>query len=170
MAKTPIAKPAITFVAPLTQEEVASLGSDDITKKTFDAILEKIDLRFSYVFEKSMELMGRHFDWYDFENVGESEDDRGVFDPDDYAEEIAFTGKFATPKDTLYPDYFPTRWLWENFEDALVAEIATHAQKVANAKEKKAQADKAAKEKRDAMVKQIKGNLTKEELTYVTFK
>lgn len=160
----------INFVAPLTQEEVLSLGSDDITKKNFDTIMEKIDARFSYVLGKAMSLMDRRVDWFDFENVDESEEGRGVFDPEDYAENISFVGKFAIPKDTLYPESIPTRWLWENFEDALVAEIATHAQKVASANMKKAQADKVAKEKRDAVVAQIKKKLTAEELSYICFK
>ena len=160
----------IIRVAPLSREEVLSLSSDTITKKQHAALLVKIDERFSYVFETAMKLMGRSVQWYDFDNVGSDEGDRGFFDPDYYADEIDIAGEFSTPRDTLYEQSIPTRWLWEDFEEALVAEINTHKQALELAKDKKQQESLAAKQKRSEMIKQIRIKLTKEELAYITFK
>lgn len=47
------------FVAPLSHEDVISLGSDTITKKKYDSLISQINNRFDYVFRTAMSLMGR---------------------------------------------------------------------------------------------------------------
>lgn len=160
----------IEYVAPIPKKDIKSLSSDTITKKKHDELLSRINDRFNYVIHTLMEIQGRKLDWYDYANLGEGDDEQGEFDPEMYAEEIEFSGKFDTPKNCLYYDYLPTKWLSEDFEDALRIEIADHKLGlVAKVADKKKKAQKASLRKKELKVS-IRQKLTKEELACIAFK
>lgn len=164
-----MSKPPITFVAPLAHADIQALVTGDITRNAHQALLLRINERFSYVFETMMTMMGRSFDWYDYDNEG-GENHPGFFDADSYAEDINLVGDFQTPHHCLYPQSFPTRWLWEEFEEALRVKLIEHTTRLA----KQASEAAAAIHKQDARKKEIiagiRSKLTSEELKLVSFK
>ena len=62
--------------------------------------------------------------WFDYGNCNyESENSNGYFDIDEYKEDISVGGECSLP-DPYGCDYgFPTRWLWEDFEEEAKKEI-----------------------------------------------
>ena len=109
----------------ITQEQFLSLSSDTITKKEYDALIEKITLRCDYIvrkcLQKEIETSGSedHF-WWDFDNRAWDLDGNfindGYFDEKEHQNAVGFY--FET--DCLSFGAFPTKWIWsENFEDEL---------------------------------------------------
>jgi hypothetical protein len=113
-----------------TKEEADKLFDDNISVWENKDLLKKADSRLEYVIETMATIIGRKFDWYDFDNENSSDNGnpiRGYFSPEDYRTEVYFIGKdFATKNEDFhkYDRSFPTKWLWTNFEDELQKEVA----------------------------------------------
>ena len=156
------------FVAPLSHEDVMSLGSDTVTKKKYDSLISQINNRFDYVFRTAMSLMGRSVQWYDYDNLGEDSD--GYFSLDYYPEDIEVTGKFQTPSDTLYPYHIPTHWLWTDFESDLKSEISQHKKDLSEKRKSLKEKKMVDAENKKQAIASIRKKLTKKELSYISFK
>ncbi len=151
----------------ILKEQFDRLTSDDITKKDYDTLVKDIHSR---VNEIVMFMCNKNFDWYDFSNEGGTESSPGWFDPVWYKDFVEITGhiKFPPPYDN--PLGFPTRWIWEDFEEEFKRDVDGYVDVV---KERRA-AEKAKREARKAekakMIEVIKSKLSKEELKFIKFK
>lgn len=145
----------------ITKAEFDSLYDDNISKKKYDAIIAKIDTRFYEI----VSFMAPR--------VNEGEDSGGYFEPEDYKEEIAVGGSWAElppPYDYESDNSFPTRWLWEDFEEEFKREVAKAKQKEVSEKLNAKQKRDDLKARKATMRPIIEAKLTKEELKYITFK
>jgi hypothetical protein len=161
---------APSYVAPISPEDYNNLSSETVTKKNYDRIVAQIDERFDYVFNMAMLILDRQVGWYAYGNAPEGEDQTGNFDPDEYEIDIDFIGDIRGQTHGLYDDSIPTRWLFEDFEEPLKAEIESVKQKKADkkAQEKKTKADR--KARRKSVIASIHAKLTPEELSFINFK
>jgi hypothetical protein len=152
----------------ITKKEFDSLYSDDITKKEYDRIINKIDNRFS---EIMMTLLPNPTKgWFDYGNCNyDSEESGGYFDPHWYKEEIEIGGECSYLPDP-FGEYIPTRWLWEDFQVEFAKEKAGHRKALEIAKTKKKKAAEKLKLKKEKLRKSIEKKLTKEELKAIKFK
>lgn len=151
--------------AKITKQEFEKLYSKDISKRNYDAIIEKINQRFS----KIVGVIKCNDKWFDYDNCSyDSDESGGYFDPERYKENIGVGGyvKIESP----YEEGFPTRWLWEDFED----EFNTEVEKFKKRQTKKQLDDKAKREQRKqkllSLQESIKSKLTPEELKAINFK
>ena len=155
----------------ITKQQFDSLYSDDITKKQYDIIIDEIDKRFIEICEKFLHKNNKHGDsWYEYDNFSwNDENSNGFFDPKEFKEEIAIGGEWIDPP----PGYgfsFPTRWLWEDFEEEL-NETSEKFLKEEKERKQKLKAKQDAKKERQAVLKNsIRSKLTPEELKIVKFK
>ena len=145
---------AIRRVAPLSQSMLDELYDKNTTVARSNAIHKKIDARFEYVFHKAMEIMKWGVDWFAFANH-QGDGDFGRFMAAKYKTKIAYDGEFfARETDDADENAFlydfqarystiPTRWLSEDFEEALKAEF--EAAKTKALKQSKAETDGNAK-------------------------
>src|SRR6185295_14907449 len=101
----------------ITKEKFDRIYDENISKKEYDQIIEEIDERF---FEITRAISKKNPEmWIDYSNCNYGHDDcsDGRFDPEDYKEFIYIGGEFVNiPKPYGYDNSFPTRWLWEDFE------------------------------------------------------
>ena len=154
----------------ITKAEFDKLYTDDISKKEYDAIISKIDERFQEICEV---ILPEKYAWYDYGNCEyDTEESGGCFDIHEYKSTISIGGDDAFLPEPYLGDgnCFPTRWLWEDFEDEFKTEVE-------NSKLNRLKLKEAAKVKKQnlknemAKFKQlIKSKLTKEELKYISFK
>lgn len=152
----------------ITKEEFYKLYSEDITKKEYDTIISKIDIRFNEICVAIIPKRDRM--WFDYSNCDYGSDDSGgYFDPQEYNEFISIGGGFADLPEP-YGDGFPTRWLYEDFEDEFKSKVAEHKEKEAQAKLKAKNQQEELKARKAEMKKIIGSKLTKEELKYIKFK
>ena len=150
----------------ITKEEFDLLYDDSITKKQYNEIKNKIDIRVHEIAEKFFVNFNATSS-YDYDN-GEDEDD-GHFDETLYKDTISFD-YWGTKYPPGYPDGLPTRWLWEDFEDELVSTSNEFLDKQAKAKAKAKEAREKDKLRRAELYKSIKSKLTPEELKVIKFK
>ena len=161
----------------ITKEQFENLYTDDITKKEFDSITEKIDERF---YEVIVNIVGKeNLSWVDYDNGDSSAEIDGHFDAIYYREGITFTGEgngnkgqklFSEFYETLDGE-FPVNWLWEK-------DYKKQYEKLVNAirieKEQEKAKAKESREKRKARLESLQNSirkkLTKEELSVITFK
>lgn len=155
----------------ITESEFLELYSDKITKKRYDEIIAKIDLRFAEIMFVMCPALKRK-GWFDYGNCNyDAEESGGYFDPENCEKVIEFAGENYTVPEP-YESYrsFPTSWLWQDFEEEFHAEV----QKFKDEKEQEKQTAKmkreALKVKKAEMRKIIESKLTKEELKFITFK
>lgn len=112
-----------------TKEEAAKIFDENISVKEQKELIKKADFRFAYIMETMSTIIGKKFDWYDFENEDSSDNGnpiRGYFDPEEYSEHISFVGASKSIKNDDFDNYkydFPTIWLWTNFEKELQKEV-----------------------------------------------
>lgn len=151
----------------LTNEEFDHLFNPDVTVRQKTQAEEKVTKRFTYIIEKMAELIGRKVEWYDYDNEA-GEDRRGFFDSKSYQEEVGFVGEFKQIKNKNfieYENYFPTKWLCEDFEEKLIQEVANHSAAEIKIKEQKSRET----EKYNSMKSSILEKLTPEEICYISF-
>jgi hypothetical protein len=159
----------------ITKEEFDSLFSDDISKKKYDDIIHRIDVRVKEVWKNILKLQGRKLDWYDYDN-GCGRDNNGdpidgSFDPISYKENITFSGEWSgRDYDMPYNDYIPTNFLWEDYEEKVLKDIQAYKDNEIAEKIKVAAKRLELKEHRKAIIESIKSKLTKEELRFIKFK
>ncbi len=154
----------------ITKSQFDRLYDENITKKEYDYVIREIDKRFDYICKAILNLncQGR---WYDYGNADyDNETHTGCFDPEEYKEYIEITGGNISPKLESFDLSFPTRWLWEDFEEEfknmLEKEKADKQEKIKKKKEQKAESLK----RREMIKNQIKAKLTPEEFKMIRFK
>ena len=154
----------------ITKREFDSLYSDDITKKEYDRIIDKIDSRFSEIV-LTLKPDLRKKGWYDYGNCSyDSEESGGYFDTQWYKDEIEIGGEYAYLPDP-YGEYIPTRWLWEDgFEVEFSKEVAGHKKALELKKKKAKETAQKRKLEKVKLRKSIEKKLTKEELKIIKFK
>lgn len=148
----------------ITKEEFDNLYSDTISKKDYDYIDAKIDMRFAEIISGIRTNNG----WFDYSNEGGKYGPGGTFDKEDYKENIRFTGEAKVP--FPYSDDIPTRWLWEDFEEEFRREVEKDKEREQDKKEKTKIQRQARKQKLLELQESIKNKLTKDELRAVSFK
>ena len=150
----------------LNESLIRKLTSDNITKKEYENILVKINDRLDEI----VTVMGKKkTDWYDFDNEGGTCESPGKFDPERYNEIICITGtvRFPEPYEDLS---FPTRWLWEDFEEEFNVKVREAREEKETLKQKAKAKREELKRKAEEMKQIIKSKLTKEELKWIKFK
>jgi len=154
----------------ITKEQFYSLYSDDITKKQYDKIIEKIDERFTEICKRFVIKTDKYEPWYDYGNaIFEDETSKGFFDPQEYKSDIRIIGEHLNPP----PGYdwsFPTRWLWEDFEEELKQTVKNFKEQEKARKEKQKKQREERKEQVKILRESIKSKLTPQELKIIKFK
>lgn len=151
----------------ITKEEFDSLYSDEITKKQYDEIVNRINLRFVEICNKFLRKKNKTA-WFDYGNASYdySDDINGYFNPQLYQDYVGILGESIEPP----PGYgyeFPTRWLWEeHWEAEMKAEVAL----IEDVKLKKKEQQAKRKEYLATLRESIKSKLTSEELKVIKFK
>jgi hypothetical protein len=157
-----------------------------IDKEIFDSLLDestpvgkyktnlrRCDIRVGEVALLVFKDITKGSNWFDYDNGHGNED--GEFDPEEYEEEIRFTGKFPEyqPYYSLDSLYIPTRWLWTDDEEILAEynrEVDKYQEKEIVKKNKERASREERKRKKEEMKKSILAKLTEEELKYIDFK
>lgn len=162
-------------VAKLDKVEVQRIIAGECSLAEFNAFQKQIEDRMNYVVRKIVELSNLSLEWWDFDNLGEGEDDRGHFDIEAYSKSVGITGERtgSSYKNMCFEKYekqIPVQFLWIDFEEQVAKEfedfknhIDVHAIHAANKAVE-------AKQAFDCMVASIKTKLTPEELAYIEFK
>lgn len=152
----------------LTKSLVDKLLDPDIKHSEYLSIIKLIDERFSEICRTL--LKNRKLSWFDYDNHGDDENSPGKFSMEEYDEYIRIGGEHNGLKEPFGYE-FPTRWLWEDdYVDQYNAEVDKYNKQLEEEKNQKKQKDILNKEKRKKMIEQIKSKLTKEELSYISFK
>lgn len=154
----------------ITKEQFERIYYDLITVAELNDTVAAIDKRFSQIMDHIIYNKKHHCQWYDYDNCDyDSEDSHGSFDKERYKDDILFGGENLKVPEP-YQESFPTRWLWEDFEEEFAREVEKALQE--NLRVKKQTQEKYAKRKADkqALIETIKSKLTPEELKLVKFK
>lgn len=164
----------------ITQEQFNRIYSKNITKKEYDDIITQINERFNEICNKI--LLKNPGRWFDYSNCGYgSEYSNGYFDPEEYKMEISIGGEYAKlpepfysypyeDKDSCLENCFPTRWLWEDFEEEFKTQVDKYKLEILKEKESTKNKRQELKNKKSEFKKIIRSKLTKEELKYICFK
>jgi hypothetical protein len=163
----------------ITKEQFDKLYDKNILKSEYDYIIDLIDDRFAEICKIICPKHDRQ--WFDYGNCSyEGEDSNGYFDIKEYKEYIKIGGEYSCirePYCTKYENAFPTRWLWEDFEEEFLKEVRKFEEETLKRKEQiKEKREKKKQEKIEfAKTKPkfqliIKSKLTAEELKYIKFK
>lgn len=75
-------------VAKLDKVEVQRIIAGECSLAEFNAFQKPIEDRMNYVVRKIVELSNLTLDWWDFDNLGEGQDDRGRFDIEAYSQSV----------------------------------------------------------------------------------
>lgn len=153
----------------ITKEEFDLLYDNDISKKQYDVIINKIDDRFGEVFHLIRKIQGiKESDSGDLDyNTGSDEKD-GFFDINRYSEDICFISDMRLKEP--YVESFPTRFLWEDCADEIKKKTDACIEALRLSKEKKKETLELRKQKKQDMKRIISSKLTVEELKFIKFK
>lgn len=162
----------------LTKEEVESIYDENVSKKTYDSVIKKIDERFGEVIKLVIPTINRNGGWFDYANCSyRDEGQSGHFDTGSYRDEIYVGGNCRFPQP--YNDsgigcgYIPTRWLWTDDEE-IKKEFTKETEVYKKEVEKKKVYNKAKRietiKKNLQLEESIRSKLTKEELKFINFK
>lgn len=163
------------FSEKLDEDKIKKIINGSATILEFENIKKKIDDRFCYIINKISEIIQVELDWFDYDNLGEGEEDNGYFDPKLYSNKIGIVyyykgGSYKGKNFELYDNSIPIEFLWSDFEDIVLNEFNKFKSDTdlatLNEKIKKESQDKKLKE----IIEQVKSKLTKEELSYIVFK
>jgi len=156
----------------LTKEEFDSLYDKNITVSRYDEIMSKIDERFGYICDKFLikKYGNGNSPWYDYSNIDITRyDSEGYFDTVEYRDDIFITGRNIDYPDGFY-NSFPTRWLWEDFEEELKETIEKTKKKEQKEKQKRKTYVEERKKKIEILKESIRQKLTPEEFKILKFK
>lgn len=165
----------LVVVPKLDKVTVQRVLAGEFTMKEFDAIKPQLEDRMNYVVRKIVALSNLSLEWWDFDNLGEGEDDRGSFNPLVYSEFVGIVRECTgnSYKNICFDKYeskIPVRFLWMDFEEQVAQEFEdfkTHIDvNFITA------ANKAVEHKKelDAIIASVKSKLTPDELRYIQFK
>lgn len=159
----------------LDKVAVQRMLAGEFTMSEFKAFEPLIDSRMNYVVRQIASISNLKLDWWDFDNLGEGEDEPGRFDFEAYSKSIGIAGELTgtSYKNMCFDKYekqIPVQFLWMDFEEQVAKEfedfknhIDVHAIHAANKAVE-------AKQAFECMVASIKAKLTPEELAYIEFR
>lgn len=154
----------------ITKAEFDEVYNPDVTKRRYDEIIGKIDNRFNQIAEhivKKSPTCG----WFDYDNCEyDVEGPTGYFDPKKHKTDIGVGGEYVSMPPPYDDMSFPTRWLWEDYEQEFESNVQNVKKEEAAKKLREKQARDASKIRKEEMKKAITSKLTKEELKYIYFK
>ena len=146
--------------------EFDNLYSKDITKKEYDRVINKIDVRFSEIMTTLVPSLKEH-GWFDYDN--NLKDREGYFDTSGYKIKIDVGGEgFELPEP--FGVSIPTRWLWEDYKEEFKSEVIQYEELKNKLKEHNKMYRDKLKAKRKLLKESIKSKLTKAELNIIKFK
>lgn len=162
-------------VAKLDKVEVQRILAGECSLAEFNAFKKPIEDRMNYVVRKIVELSNLSLDWWDFDNLGEGQEDRGFFDPLVYHEFVGIvrecTGNsYKNMCFEKYEEKIPVSFLWMDFEEQVAKEFEDFKNHIdANFI---TAANKAVEHKKelDAIIASVKSKLTPQEMSYIQFK
>lgn len=151
----------------LDKKEFDMLYDDNISKKQYDSIIDKIDRRFFYIGTVIVNKTRGPFSM-DYGNYNYEDREYGHFDPREYKEEIEFSsGIVPAPYSS---QYIPTKWLYTDFEEEFTKNVNDHKLVIQKEKELKKLKYIQNKENKIKFKSIICSKLTSEELKYIKFK
>lgn len=156
----------------VTKEMIEKLKDENITRKQYNEIQDKISARADEIWRYICQVTHRRLSWWDFSNG--MEENTGFFDSTEYADEVLVQGGYDYKND-IYSmgvgDGFPTYYLWTpNYQEVVLQELeAFKQQQKDEAARRKAQRE-ARKERLKILHASIREKLTKDELKSITFK
>lgn len=129
-------------VEKLNKDILTKLKDENVNDKERNEILEAINVRFEYIFERINQVYNRGNTWFCFDNIDEDNDIDGHFDINFYEDKIFIASdiKANRYKDTFIYDYMeeiPTSFLFEDFEDKIEQEYKEKIEKIDKDNEKK---------------------------------
>lgn len=154
----------IEKVEKLDETMMQSIMDGSISLKDFKFQKKEITERCQYIVQKMMQIQEvPYLDWWDFDNTGGQNGSSGFFDPDRYKESVWLNYEAPTCCQNFsilpYRDHFPTRWIWEDFEEECEREYQKAMQKWIKLKTD----HNIHKEKRDKLKAQALKKLTPDE-------
>ena len=153
----------------ITKSDFDKLYDPDVSKREYDRIVELIDDRF-YEIVKIINPVIETRGWFDYGNCSyDSEESNGYFDPKEYKSNISVGGEVCLCA-PLRDNSFPTRWLWEDFEDEFRKSVSDHKLAMENKKAQTKVARERHKQEKAIAIESIRNKLTEEELKFVRFK
>lgn len=163
----------------ITRELVEKTADENIPRKEYNAILAAISLKADEIWRYILDQSGRNLGWYAFENdvsYGRGNGSSGGnFDYNNDKDFIEFVGEYSSFGDVSdfyqYESGFPTRFLWEEDYQSEVINHITEAKALAEAAFLARKAKKQEKKDRQKTIRaSIESKLTKEELSFITWK
>lgn len=162
----------------MTTPVIAKLNESDITAaidahKAYAQVVSKITDRMDYITRHCVEVVGGEFDWWDWNSEDYESHSAGDFMLSYDKEIIQIRGLWTCTKNNVFidkhgnewgiEDGFPTRWLYEDFEEEFTNGLKAYKEK----EKQKAEKAKENKKKRDlekkALIHAAASKLTKEE-------
>lgn len=162
-------------VSKLDKIEVRRILSGRGSMAEFKAIRPALDNRMNYIVRKIVELSNLTLDWWDYNNLGEGEEDRGFFDPVEYTDLVGIVRhcEGSSYKNMCFEKYekeIPILFLWTDFEEDVAKEFEDFKTNIdvnfINASNKKVEIQ----QELDAIIASVKSKLTPEEMSYIQFK
>lgn len=162
----------------ITKNDVLLLDDNDISRRKYCDIIDKISDRVDDIWRKIISMSGRKLVWYAFLNDVElgsgNGSTGGEFNPSTDSEFIELIGEYSKFDNDYYKynEGFPTRFLWTEdvvWQAEVLKNIEESKEKKKTDKAKKVVEKVTEKEKRIKTITEIKSKLSKEELKYVKF-
>jgi len=158
----------IEKVEKLDKDLMDKLFDGSITIKQANELNGKIIDRCNYIVRTIVNIWGKWDDrsWWDFDNEGGNDGSKGYFDPVRYRNEVEFTGEWYGSCELNYygnGKVFPTKWIWEDFEEELTKEVAEYKAKEQKLKEEAKAKRLAASINQKAFILSALAKLTNEE-------
>jgi hypothetical protein len=165
----------IKIVEKLDEATVQRVLDGSATLAEFNSLKPLITDRLNYVVRKIVELSNLRLDWWDFNNLGESKEDDGFFDPNAYSQSVGIVIEcYGTSYKNIsfdkYEEKIPVEFIWTDFEEQVAKEFEDFKNNIdVNAIHA---ANKAfeAKQALDCIIASVKTKLTPEELSYIEFR
>lgn len=170
-------------VLPVEQHLYFSAKASHLTIRESQHIIDHIQQRAFYVFDRLAKIYCREYSWVGFDTSNLEQDfDVGVYDYERYLNQFSFhsdldDSEYRHAPVTFHFNTFPAKFIYEEFEQDLIAEFDEFKSKIDQKREKSKQKrerdkqNKAARDKiRPAIIKSITAKLTPEELSFIEFK
>ena len=176
---------SIDYVSPLTKDEYINAKADFRTIKESKEIADHIVNRALYVFDKIATLLNLKYTWVVFDIVDlESYQgvDVGHYDYQRYIDTFSFFSdiddlEYKNKVIDLYFNKFPSKYIYEEFEDEVLGNIeslqlAIDLKKERAERKRKREKDKAKDRNniRPEVIASIRSKLTELELSFIEFK
>lgn len=165
----------LVVVDKLDKVAVQRILAGECSLAEFNSFQKPIEDRMNYVVRKIVELSNLTLDWWDFDNLGEGQDDRGRFDIEAYSQSVGIvrTCIGISYKNMCFEKYekqIPVQFLWMNFEEQVAKEFEDFKNHIDVNTIHAANKAFEAKQAFECMVASIKSKLTPQELAYIEFK